>query len=127
METSVTATVSSVQSLPGETGSSTFQCPVIADTQYEVTDVATRHRKAETVTPVAPEWWRRKKVKLTSELLRRTFTFLSTADNARNARVSLWWKSEALALVWRQVDLGNALQVLAPLEKKGRFYVCNVR
>ncbi|KAL4269164.1 hypothetical protein AB1N83_003768 [Pleurotus pulmonarius] len=58
-------------------------------------NVATRHRKAETVTPVAPE----------------------------NARVSLWWKSEALALVWRQVDLSNALQVLAPLEKKGRFYV----
>ncbi len=120
-------------SLPSEalavpaTQSSTIQCPVTAnaDTQYEVTDVATRHRKAETVTPVAPEWWRRKKIKLTSELLRRTFTFLSTADNARNARVSLWWKSEALALVWRQVDLGDALQVLAPLEKKGRFYVCN--
>lgn len=75
--------------------------------------------------PVRTTQWSLKKAKLSSELLKRTFTFLSISDNARNARVSVWWRTAAFALVWQQVDLSNALQVLAPLERKGKLLVCN--
>ncbi|KAF7426423.1 hypothetical protein PC9H_008791 [Pleurotus ostreatus] len=74
--------------------------------------------------PSAPSTWARKRVQLSPELLRGVFEHFNNADNARNARVCRNWRDGALALVWRCVDLGDTLRLLAPLvkNKKGGFY-----
>lgn len=82
-------------------------------------------RKTGKHSPSAPSTWARKRVQLSPELLRGVFEHLNNVDNARNARVCRNWRDGALTSVWRCVDLGDALRLLAPLvkNKKGGFYV----